>query len=293
MTSSVFTVVLPLVLALVMFGLGLALTVADFARVATLPRAILVTLLCQLVLLPAVCLGLVVLFGLGPDLAIGMMLLVASPGGVTASVLAHLAGGDVAFSITVTAVNSVLAVVTLPIVTTLAIGWFGGAGSVGLQWDKLAQVFAVVLVPVGVGMVVRHRRPAFAERMSRPVRIASVTAVSLAIVAALVQQLDVLMPSLAAVGLVCLLLSVLSLTLGYAVPRLARVPHRQAVASSMEIGVHNAVLAITVAVSVLENPAAAIAPAVYGLLMFLPAGAFAWSMSRRAPLAPGVTGTDA
>ncbi|WP_181784700.1 bile acid:sodium symporter family protein [Pseudonocardia pini] len=281
MTSSVFSVVLPVVLALVMLGLGLSLSLADFARVATVPRAVVVTLLCQLVLLPAVCFGLVLLFGLGSDLAIGMMLLVAAPGGVTASVLTHLAGGDVAFSISVTAVNSVLAVVTLPLVTTFALAWFGAGGSVGLQWDKLLQVFAVVLVPVAIGMLLRRRFGEFADRMERPVRIASIVAVALAIVAAVLQQLDALLPSLAAVGLVCLLLSVLSLALGYGVPRLLRVTHRQAIASSMEIGVHNAVLAITVAVTVLENPAASIAPAVYGLLMFLPAGALAWSLSRR------------
>jgi bile acid:Na+ symporter, BASS family len=281
MTSSIFTVVLPVVLGLVMLGLGLSLTVNDFARVITLPRAVLLTLLCQLVLLPAVCFGLVLLFGLGPDLAIGMMLLVASPGGVTANILAHLAGGDVAFSITVTAVNSVLAVVTLPLVTAFALGWFGDGGGIGLQLDKVVQVFAVVLVPVALGMLVRHRLAGFAERMQRPVRIASVVAVTLAILVAIAQQWDEFLPSLAAVGLVCLVLSVVSLAVGYGVPRLARVPHRQAVASSLEIGVHNAVLAITVAVSVLGNPAAAIAPAIYGVVMFVPAGAFAYALSRR------------
>jgi len=282
MTSPIFSVVLPAVLAIVMFGLGLSLTLADFARVATVPRAVVVTLLCQLLLLPAVCFGLVLLFGLETDLAIGMMLLVASPGGITASVLTHLAGGDVAFSVSVTAVNSVLAVVTLPVVATVAIGYFAGGGaSVGLQWDKLAQVFALVLVPVGLGMVVRARAAAFADRMERPVRIASVVALTLAILAAVLQQVDELLPNLAAVGVVCLLLSVLSLSLGYAVPRLVRVSHRQAIASSMEIGVHNAVLAITVAATVLGNPAAAMAPAVYGLLMYLPAGALAWALSRR------------
>ena len=94
-----------------MFGLGLALTVADFARVLTVPRAVLVTLLCQMVLLPGVCFGLVVEVGLEPDFAIGMMVLAAAPGGVMATVFSHLAGGDVALNITVTAVNSVLAVV--------------------------------------------------------------------------------------------------------------------------------------------------------------------------------------
>jgi BASS family bile acid:Na+ symporter len=140
-TSSIFTVVLPVIVALVMFGLGLALTVADFTRVLTVPRAVLVTLLCQVVLLPAVCFGLVVAVGLEPDLALGMMILAASPGGVMATVFSHLAGGDVALNITVTAVNSVLAVITLPVVVALSVAYFAGEATVvGLPADKLVQV---------------------------------------------------------------------------------------------------------------------------------------------------------
>ncbi len=287
MTSSVFSVVLPVVVAVVMFGLGLALTLADFARVLTVPRAVLITLLCQVVLLPVVCFGLVVSVGLGPDLATGMMVLAASPGGVMASVFSHLARGDVALNITVTAVNSVLAMVTLPVVVTLSVAYFAGGGAaVGLQAGKLIQVALVVLAPVAVGMVVRRRFPAFADRMHRPVRVASVVAVFVAICTAILQQLEGFLLGLAGVGLLCLVFSVLSLALGYAIPRLARVGHRQAVAAALEIGIHNAVVAIAVTVTVLDNPEAAVAPAMYGALMFLPAAVFTRLMARHATRAP-------
>lgn len=283
MTSPIFTVALPVVVAVVMFGLGLALTLDDFARVLTVPRAVLVTLFCQIVLLPLVCFGLVVGVGLGPDLAIGMMVLAASPGGVMASVFSHLAGGDVALNITVTAVNTVLSVLTLPVVVTLSVAYFVGEGAtVGLQTAKLVQVSFVVLAPVVAGMAVRRRFPAFADRMERPVRVASLVAVFLAICTAILPQLDGFLLGLAGVGLLCLAFSVLGLTLGYTVPRLARVGHRQAVAAALEIGIHNAVVAITVAVTVLDNPEAAVAPAVYGALMFLPAAAFARLAAGRA-----------
>ncbi len=283
MTSSIFSVVLPVVVAVVMFGLGLALTLGDFARVLTVPQAVLVTLSCQIVLLPLVCFGLVVGVGLGPDLAIGMMVLAASPGGVMASVFSHLAGGDVALNITVTAVNTVLSVITLPVVVTLSVAYFAGEGAtVGLQTAKLVQVSFVVLAPVVAGMAVRRRLPAFASRMERPVRVASLVAVFLAICTAILQQLDGLLLGLAGVGLLCLAFSALSLILGYTVPRLARVGHRQAVAAALEIGVHNAIVAITVAVTVLDNPEAAVAPAMYGALMFLPAAVFARLAAARA-----------
>jgi len=280
-TSPIFSAVLPAVLALVMVGLGLGLTVADFTRVVTVPRAVLITLFCQVVLLPAVCFGLVVAVGLDPDLALGMMVLAASPGGAMANVFSHIARGDVALNITVTAVNSVLSVITLPVVTGLAVAYFSGGGAgAGLPAAKLLQIGAVVLAPVAIGMAVRKRWPTFAARMQGPVRVVSVVVVFLAILAAILPQIDGFVAGLAAVGLVCLLFSVLSLAIGYAVPRLARVRHRQAVAAAMEIGIHNAVLGITVAVTALGNPQAAVAPAMYGALMFLPAAAFARLVTR-------------
>src|SRR6478735_7311513 len=124
MDSALTTVALPLALGIIMFGLGLSLTVDDFRRVAKAPRAVAVALGAQLLLLPLVCFGLVIALDLDPLLAVGMMLLAASPGGTTANLFSHLFRGDVALNITLTAVNSVIAVVTLPLVVNFAVGWF-------------------------------------------------------------------------------------------------------------------------------------------------------------------------
>ena len=121
MGSALTTVLLPLALALVMFGLGLSLTVGDFARVGRSPKAVVIALVLQLLVLPAVCFGLVLLFDLPPLLAVGLLLLAASPGGTTANLFSHLFRGDVALNITLTAVNSLISVVTLPVITNLAI----------------------------------------------------------------------------------------------------------------------------------------------------------------------------
>jgi BASS family bile acid:Na+ symporter len=288
MDSSVATTVfLPIALAIIMFGLGLSLTVADFARVVRYPRATIVALACQVLILPAVCLGLVLLFDLEPALAVGMMLLAASPGGTTANVLSHLAGGDVALNITLTAINSVLAVLTLPVVVNLALdGFMGQSGQLGLQPGKMLQVFAIVLVPVAIGMVVRHRAEAFTARMRGPVRVASIVVLVSVIAVAVFQERDNVGGYLRDVGLVALLLCVASLTIGYFVPRAARVERRQAIASSFEIGVHNSTLAITIALSpsLLDNARMAVPAAVYGILCFIPAGLLAYAISRtRAP----------
>src|SRR5690606_13928359 len=155
MDSALTTIGLPVALGIIMFGLGLSLTVADFARVGKHPKAVVIALVCQLVLLPAICFGLVLLFALPPVLAIGMMLLAASPGGTTANLYSHLFRGDVALNITLTAINSVIAVFTLPLIANLAIAFFTpGDGELGIQLAKAIEVFAIVLIPVALGMLV-------------------------------------------------------------------------------------------------------------------------------------------
>src|SRR5215204_5950990 len=149
MDSALTAVFLPAALGIVMLGLGLGLTTADFNRVVDYPGAVFAALACQVVVLPLVCFGLVLAFDLPPLLAVGMMLLAASPGGTTANLYSHLFGGDVALNITLTAINSVLAVFTLPIIVNVSLAYFvGGADTLGLQVSKVAQVFAIVLVPV-------------------------------------------------------------------------------------------------------------------------------------------------
>lgn len=285
MDSSLVTVLLPAALALIMLGLGLSLTVADFRRVAQYPVPVAVALVCQIVVLPAVCLGLVLLFDLPAVLAVGMMLLAASPGGTTANLYSHLFGGDVALNITLTAVNSVLAVFTMPIVTNLSLAYFAdGDTALGLRFDKMLQVFAVVLVPVAVGMLVRARFTEFAERMAKPVKVLSAVILLLVIAGAVAKEAEFLRSYLADVGLITFVFSVLSLAVGYGAARLARADHGQAVASCMEIGLHNSTLAITFAVSpaLLNSSEMAVPAAVYGVLMFFTAGAAGFLLSRRA-----------
>ncbi|MEV4528554.1 bile acid:sodium symporter family protein [Streptosporangium sp. NPDC049304] len=267
-------VFLPIALAIIMFGLGLSLTIADFRRVAAYPKATVVALACQVLLLPVICFGLVLAFDLPPALAVGMMLLAASPGGTTANLYSHLFGGDVALNVTLTAINSVLAVVTLPLVTNLSLNYFAAdSAALGLQFDKTVQVVAIVLVPVAIGMAVRAWVPRFAERMNTPVKIASAVILVLVIIGALLQELDNLGGYIRSVGLITLLFSVISLAIGYWVPRLARIERSQAVASCMEIGIHNATLSIAVALTLLNNTQMAIPAATYGVLMFFTAAA--------------------
>lgn len=281
MDSALTTVGLPLALAIIMFGLGLSLTPDDFRRVGRHPKAVAVALACQLLLLPALCFGLVKLLDLPPLLAIGMMLLAASPGGTSANLFSHLFRGDVALNVTLTAINSVIAIVSLPIITNLAIAHYDQGDSVDLQFGKVVEVFAVVLVPVALGMLVKARRSAFADRMDRPVRTGSAVILAVLVLGILLDQRENVGDYLADVGLAAALFCAASLVIGYAVPRAAGIREEQAIASSMEIGVHNGTLAIYVAVEVLDSTTISVPAAVYSVFMFVFAAAWGALISRR------------
>lgn len=281
MDSSLLTIGLPIALAVIMLGLGLDLTTADFARVAKRPKAVLVALACQVLLLPLVAFGLAKAFGLPPLLAVGFMLLAASPGGTTANLYSHLFRGDVALNITLTAINSALAIITLPVIANLAIDHFAPDGEgLGLQVGKLLQVFAIVLVPVAIGMLIRRRSPDFAARMDRPVRIASALLLLAVVVGAILGERDNIGTYIAQVGLVATLFCAISLTVGYLVPRALGLTEGEAIASGFEIGIHNSTLAIAMALTVLEVQEMAVPPAVYGIIMFPVAAIFGWLVTR-------------
>jgi bile acid:Na+ symporter, BASS family len=286
MGSALTAIGLPLALGIIMFGLGLSLTPGDFARVAKHPKAVVVALACQILVLPALCFGLVALFQLPPILAVGMLLLAASPGGTTANLYSHLFRGDVALNISLTAINSVLAVFTLPLITNLAIAYFlPGDETLGLQFAKTVEVFAIVLGPVVLGMLVRWWRPAFADRMDKPVRIASVIILVIVIAGAIVSNLELLLENVGRLAGITVVFCVLSLTIGYLVPRLFRVDRAQSIASSFEIGIHNATLAIVIAQTVIGSVEMSLPAAVYGVLMFFVALAFGFMIRGRSATA--------
>lgn len=282
MGSALTTIGLPVALGIIMLGLGLSLTLADFARVLKQPKAVIIALLCQLVVLPAICFGLVLAFQLPPILAVGMMMLAASPGGTTANLYSHLFRGDIALNISLTAVNSVIAVITLPIITNFAIAYFEPFDDrLGLQWSKALEVFAIVLLPVALGMIVRRYWPKFATGMDKPVRIASVIILIVVIAGAVASNWTLLVANFTQLALITVLFCLISLTIGFLIPRMLRVGKRQAIATSFEIGIHNATLAIVIAQSVLGSVELSLPAAVYGVLMFFIAFGFGFLIRDR------------
>lgn len=269
------------VLALVMFGLGLSLTWGDFARLLRYPRAVVVALGLQVVALPLLCFGLVKALGLPPVLAIGLMLLAASPGGISANLFSHLFGGNVAMNISLTAINTVLSVVSLPLIINLSIAHFADAGQVvPVQFGKLAEVVAMVLVPVALGMLAASKAPSFAARMHQPVKVFSMLVLAAVTVLAISKEWRSLVASFGDIGPAVVLLNVCSLAAGYGLSRASKLDQPMSIAVAFEIGIHNSTLAMFIALTVLGSYELALPAAVYSVVMYLTAPVFGYGVGR-------------
>jgi BASS family bile acid:Na+ symporter len=280
-SSAITTIFLPVALGIIMLGLGLSLTIADFQRVVKFPKVIFIGLFCQMILLPVVCFSIAKGFGLAPELAVGLMLLAASPGGSTANLFSHLANGDVALNISLTAFNSILSILMLPLIVNFSIDYFMESGQVvPLQFKKIIEVFAIVLVPVGIGMIVNAKNPSISIKLEKPVKILSALFLVLIIVSAIIKEKAHIVEYFQQIGISALLFNVLSLGIGYFIPRMLNIGKKQAIAIGMEIGIHNGTMAIFIATTVLNNSVMSIPPAIYSLIMFITAGVFGFFVSK-------------
>ena len=259
----------PLVAAVIMLALGLTLTVADFKRAATLRGPLAVALVCQSLVLPTLCLLIAEAFHLEPHLAVGLMLMAATPGGTMANILSHLFNGDLALNLTLSAINAALSAFTLPAILAASMTWFLGEGRfIPLQLDKFVAVFALLLIPTAIGIAIRHRFPELARRLQRPVKIFAATLLIVVVVAAIAGGRTTLWHNFGVLSGAVVSFCAVSLTVGYLVPRLMRLAPPQATAVSLEVGLHNTVVALGVALSPqLLNSAEMATPAlIYGAL---------------------------
>lgn len=263
------TVLLPLALISIMFGMGMSLTVADFRRVALSPRATVLGLCCQLIGLPVLAFALVWLFRLPGDLAVGLMILAACPGGPTSNMITHLCRGDTALSVTLTAVSSVITVFTIPLLVGFSIGHFFGAESaVALPFlQTMGRLFVVTLIPISLGMWVNAVRPGFCRRMSGTVNVVSLVFLLAVILAALLSEKDLARQFLLA-GPAALALNLGSLGLGLGAAALFRLSRPQGISISIESGIQNGTLALSIALGLLDSPRIAMPAVVYSLIMF-------------------------
>lgn len=263
-------ILLPLALFAIMLTLGLGLSLADFRRIAAQPRDVLVGLVSQIVILPAVAFAVASAWAPAPALAVGLMIIAAAPGGVTSNLLTRYAGGDVALSVTLTAVTSLAAMVTVPIVVVLALGHFVGAGAAAeMSVAGIAlRMVGIVVVPVVLGMALRAARPALAARWLPAAEFASGVLFALVVAAAIWAERQNIATYFAAAGLAALALNLAMMAVAFWGTALLGCARPQRTALCLECGLQNGTLAIAVVAALGLDAAYAVPAAIYSLLMF-------------------------
>jgi len=272
MTSSIFSqLILPISLMVIMFGMGLSLQWRDFGRVVKYPKAVAVGLFGQMLLLPAVGFLIAAWLLNEPALAVGLVLLAACPGGTTSNLITHQARGDLALSVTLTAITSVVTIVSIPLVVGLALQAFADTTQ-PIELPVLRMMltlFVITLLPISIGMLVRRKWTPFAQKVEPGISLFGAVFLGVLIVIILYQQGDSLLGQLTSAGPATLLLNGVMMLLGFASARLFGLNGAQSTSITIEVGIQNSTLAILIASSVLMSPAMAVPAAMYSLAMYL------------------------
>ena len=261
---------MPFSLAVIMFGMGLSLRIEDFKRILIYPKAVGIGLLNQLVFLPIIAFGIANLFELPAELAVGLMILAVCPGGATSNLITHLAKGDAALSITLTAFSSVITVFTIPFLVNYSIGYFipGGEAQQLEVVGTVVSVLVITIIPVILGMLVFAKLPKLAAKLDLPFRRISAIFFVIIVVAAVLKEKENLVRYFVEAGPAALALNVATLALSFGTARLFKLPFRQGLTIAIESGIQNGTLGITIAATLLMNSVMTIPSAIYSLIMF-------------------------
>ncbi|MEC7942445.1 MAG: bile acid:sodium symporter family protein [Pseudomonadota bacterium] len=277
-------VFLPLALAFIMFSLGLGLTFDDFTSIAKRPKVFVVGVFSQLILLPSVAFFLVSVWPLNPEIALGVMIIAAAPGGVTSNILTAFARGDVALSISLTAVTSLICVITIPLIVVFAHAQFmgGEVGDVSVTGTAVS-VFLIVTVPVIIGLCARRYLEGFALRIEGWASRISTALFVIVLIGAIVQQRENIVPYFAEAGLVTIVLNVLMMTLAFSLACVTVPSLPQRITISIECGLQNGTLAIAVSTLLFSGTMTSVPAATYSLIMFATALVFVAILRRQYP----------
>lgn len=274
MDIKIFTeVFLPISLFIIMFGMGMSLTLNDFKRIALYPKAAFLGLFNQLMILPLIGLLIIMVYPLSPEFKVSLLILSFCPGGTTSNLISYLAKADLALSITLTAFSSLVTVFTIPFFTNLSMTYFlEGSKMISIPVEKtMLQLFVITILPVSLGMIVKSRFSRLAQKSEKYVGIMSALFFIIIVIAGIISNWERLTNYFQQVTFVVLLLSVVTMLIGFISSTIFFLNAKQCLTITLETGLQNAALAILVTGTIIGNPQMIIIPAVYGLVMFAPA----------------------
>ena len=273
---------LPIALAIIMFGMGLGLTLADFTRVFKSPKAFAIGTVLQVVSLPILTAIIIWVFGMSGPFAVGMMILAACPGGVTSNILTYIGKGDVALSVSLTAIISVLGFITVPLITGWSLANYMGEAAPELPIAQtVIGIFVITTVPVILGMAVRRFSADLASKAEKIFGPLSMIVFIAVVIGALIAERDNVVSYISQTGIPTIVLNVVTMAAAAGVAAFFLLPRDQRTAITLECGLQNATLGITVAVTMLGRTDISIPVAVYGLLMLFTGFAYSmWAKSK-------------
>ncbi|MDG1529429.1 MAG: bile acid:sodium symporter family protein [Polaribacter sp.] len=277
-------VFLPISLAIIMLGMGMTLVIADFTRIIKSPKSILIGLTNQLIFLPIIGFSLAVAFDLNPVMAVGLMVIATCPGGPTSNLITQVCKGNIALSVTLTAIASIVSVLTIPFVLSYALDYFGTGTNVTIDLpilDTILQIMVITVIPISIGMLIRKYKTSFANRMEKPMRIASTVIFLLVFIAVVAANFNLIGNAMKEVGLVTLLLNILTMGLGFLTAKLFKLNLKNSISITIESGIQNGTLAIVIATSILNNIEMSIPIAAYSIWMFVTGGFLMWFFGKR------------
>ena len=283
-TSIIGQILLPISLAIIMFGMGLSLVSGDFTRLFNYPKAVLVGLCNQLLFLPLIGFAIVVLFGLNPSMAIGVMIISICPGGPTSNLITQVSRGNIGLSVTLTALSSLITVFTIPILLSKFIAYFNGDTDVIIQipiLETMLQILVITVIPVSIGMMIRKRREAFALRMEKPMRTTSTVLFVIIFLIIIIANKDNLIQAMKEVGLPTLLLNLSTMGLGYLSAKLFGITGKSQISITIESGIQNGTLAFVIATTMLNNLEMGLPTGAYSIWMFLTGGILMWRLGSK------------
>jgi len=284
MAQLLSTVFLPLSLAIIMLGMGMTLTLADFKRIIVYPKSVLLGLTNQLVLLPVVAFLITQIFKIEPLMAIGLMVLAVSPGGPTSNLITHTCKGNIALSVTLTAIASFVTILTIPLILSNTLDYFGTTSAIAIQlpvMDTILQVMVITVIPISIGMLIKKFKTDFAARMEKPMRTASAVLFILVLAAVIAANGATIVRGLKEVGLVTLLLNLATMLLGYLTSKLFKLDLKSTISITIESGIQNGTLAFVIVSTILKNTEIGIPIAAYSIWMFVTGGVLMWVLGRR------------
>jgi BASS family bile acid:Na+ symporter len=277
-------VFLPISLAIIMLGMGMTLVPNDFKRIFKFPKAILIGLTNQLVFLPIIGFLLAVIFKLDPVMAVGLMILASCPGGPTSNLITQVCKGNIALSVTLTALASFISILLIPFILSFTLNYFGSGNGAAIKLpivDTILQIMVITIIPILLGMLIRKFKEPFAKRMEKPMRIASTVIFILVFIAVLAASSDMIISGMKATGLVTLLLNILTMSLGYFTAKIFKLDLKSSISITIESGIQNGTLALVIAASVLNNPEMGIPIGAYSIWMFVTGGFLMWYFGKK------------